>query len=145
MVRILIYASLLFGVCAYAFWRGRAEERWAAAVCLLASLISVALLGPVQLRYSGIEIGVLAVDMVTFAAFTWIALRSERFWPLWIAGIQLTTSMGHLLKAVDADLVPIAYAAALRLWSYPILIILAVGTWRSHKRERRSRRSVAAA
>ena len=93
MVRILIYASLLFGVCAYAFWRGRAEERWAAAVCLLASLISVALLGPVQLRYSGIEIGVLAVDMVTFAAFTWIALKSERFWPLWIAGIQLTTSI----------------------------------------------------
>ena len=141
MARIITYAALLVAVCAYAFWRGRAEERWAAGVCLTASLASVGLLGPVQLRYSGVEIGVLSVDMFTFLAFTWIALRSERFWPLWISGLQLTTSMGHLLKAIDADLLPLAYAAALRLWSYPILVILAVGTWRSHRRQPITRRT----
>jgi hypothetical protein len=27
-----------------------------------------------------------------------------------------------------------AYAAALRFWGYPILIILAVGVWRSQRR-----------
>ena len=36
----------------------------------------------------------------------------------------------------------IAYAAALRFWSYPILIILGIGVWRSSRRrlqdERRS-------
>ena len=26
-------------------------------------------------------------------------MRSERFWPLWIAGLQLTTIFGHLMKA----------------------------------------------
>lgn len=144
MVRILIYAALLFGVCAYAFWRGRSDERWAAAVCLAASLISVALLGPVQLRYSGVEVGVLIVDLLTFFAFTWIALRSQRFWPLWISGLQLTTGMGHLLKAIAPDLLPIAYAAALRLWSYPILIILLIGTWRTHQRSQLAHRAVTA-
>ncbi|MEO5971859.1 MAG: hypothetical protein ABIP91_00635, partial [Sphingomicrobium sp.] len=63
----------------------------------------------------------------------------ERFWPLWISGLQLTTSLAHIFKAVDTDLFPIAYAAAGRFWAYPILIILAVGTWRRQARERRAR------
>ena len=139
MTRIVIYAALLAAVSAYAFLRGRSDERIAAAVCVVASLVSVALLGPVRQRYSGVETGVLIVDLATLAAFTWIALKSERFWPLWISGLQLTTTMGHLLKAVDANLIPLAYGAALRSWSYPILIIVAVGTWRGERRRRRHR------
>ena len=79
------------------------------------------------------EIGVLAVDLFTLAAFTYVALRSDRFWPLWISGLQLTTSIGHVLKAIDSHLVPFAYGAALRVWSYPILIILAVAVWRGQR------------
>jgi hypothetical protein len=142
MPRFLIYTILLLGVCGYAFWRGRKDERLAAAVCLIASVASLALLGPARLRYSGVELGVLAVDLFTLAAFTYVALRSDRFWPLWISGLQLTTSVGHVLKAIDSHLVPFAYAAALRVWSYPILIILAVAVWRGQRlpfaRNRRS-------
>ena len=71
---------------------------------------------------------------MTLGAFVLVALRSQRFWPLWVAGLQLTTSMSHMLKAVDAGLVPQAYAAAEKFWSYPILFILAIGTWRGHRR-----------
>ena len=55
-----------------------------------------------------------------------------------VAGLQLTTSIGHLLKGIDQDLLPRAYGAALQFWSYPILLILAVGTYRSHQRVRRT-------
>jgi hypothetical protein len=51
--------------------------------------------------------------------------------------------MGHVLKAMDENLLPLAYAAALRFWSYPILIILLVGTWREHRRFLQQRRSAA--
>jgi len=136
MPRFVIYTILLLGVCGYAFWRGRSDERLAAAVCLIASVASLALLGPARLRYSGVEIGVFAVDLFTLAAFTYVALRSDRFWPLWISGLQLTTSVGHVLKAIDSHLVPFAYGAALRVWSYPILIILAVAVWRGQRRMR---------
>jgi hypothetical protein len=44
--------------------------------------------------------------------------------------------MGHALKGIEASLLPIAYAAALRFWSYPILIILAVAVWRHQQRVR---------
>ena len=134
MLRLVFFTALLFGTCGYAFWRGRADERLAAAVCILASVASIALAGPASLRYSEIELGVLAVDLLTLGAFTFIALRSDRFWPLWISGLQLTTTIAHLLKAVDPQLVPIAYAAAGRFWVYPILIILIVATWRGSRR-----------
>ena len=134
MPTFVIYTILLFGVCGYAFWRGRADERLAALVCLVASAASLELLGPARFRYSGVEVGVLIVDLFTLAAFTYVALRSDRFWPLWVSGLQLTTSIGHVLKAIDEHLVPIAYAAAMRFWSYPILIILAVAVWRGQRR-----------
>jgi len=134
MLRLIFFSALLLGACGYAFWRGRADERLTAAVCISASLASIALAGPASLRYSQIELGVLAVDLLTLGAFTFVALRSDRFWPLWISGLQLTTSIAHVLKAIDPELVPIAYAAAGRFWSYPILLILAVGTWRTSRR-----------
>jgi hypothetical protein len=67
-----------------------------------------------------------------------VALRTKRFCPLWVAGLQLTTAIGHMLKGVDQDLLPRAYGAALQFWSYPILIILALGTYRCHQRSRRA-------
>src|SRR4029079_17175030 len=44
------------------------------------------------------------------------------------------TSLGHILKGIDPDLLPRAYGAALQFWSYPILLILAVGTFRTQRR-----------
>lgn len=129
-----IYWAVLFVICGYAFWKGRRDERLVAAVCLCASVISLLSLTHWHARYSNVETGLLIVDMATLGLFVAVALQSSRFWPLWVAGLQMTTATGHLLKAVDADLLPIAYGAALRLWSYPILIILAIGTWRGSRR-----------
>jgi hypothetical protein len=129
-----IYWTILLLICAYAFWRGRSDERVAAATCLAASLIQILVISPTAHRYSEVEVGVMLVDLGVLAIFVVIALQSSRFWPLWIAGLQLTTIVGHVLKAVQLNLLPLAYAGALRFWSYPILLIVAIGTWRSHQR-----------
>jgi hypothetical protein len=92
---------------------------------------------PLTVRYSGVEFGLVLIDLAVLATFVFVALRSSSFWPLWVAGLQLTSSMAHLMKAVDFQLLPEAYGAAAALWSYPILIILAVGTWRHHRRMQR--------
>jgi hypothetical protein len=139
-----VYYAILFVVCAYAFLRGRADERIAAATCIIATLASNIVYEP-QGSYVGVEIGVFIVDLAAFAAFTFLALRSERFWPLWIAGLQLTTVIAHLLKAVQLDLMPQAYAAAARFWVYPIFLIIVIGTWRSHRRRMERNRGPAAA
>ena len=134
--RIYIFWVMLLLTCAYALWRGRSDERIVASVCLLASLATRFAISPLQERYASVETGLMAIDALVLLVFVWIALRSQRFWPLWIAGLQLTNSISHVLKLVDLDLMPRAYGAAAALWSYPILLILAVGTWRGHQRSR---------
>ncbi len=134
MIRLEFFAALLLLTTGYALWRGDRDHRIVAAICLAAVFATQIALGPLSVRYSGTETGVLLVDAATFGGFVLVALQSTRFWPLWVAGFQLTTSLGHLLKTIDVGLLPRVYATALIFWSYPILIILALGTWRAHRR-----------
>jgi hypothetical protein len=140
-----IFWALLLATCGYALWRGRKYEQLAAVICIAASVTSVLARAPLHQRYAGLEVGDLLIDTAVLLAFIAIALRSDRFWPLWVAGLQLTISMSHLFKAIDADLVPIAYAAAERFWSYPTLLIIAIGAWRQHRRRAAGMRMTAPA
>ena len=136
MERVILYHLLLFGACGYALFRGNTDARIVGAVFLVGNFVTYALRSPLAESYSSVETGIFVVDVLAFLAFTYAALISERFWPLWVSGLQLTTNLGHVMKAVDLHLMPLAYAAALRFWGYPILIILAVGVWRSQRRAR---------
>src|SRR5215213_616875 len=118
------YYAILFLVSLYAFLRGRSDERMAAATCILATFATNIVYSPSG-SYAGVEIGVLLVDLGALAAFLFLALRSDRFWPLWVAGLQLATVGAHVVKAVQLDLMPQAYAAAARFWVYPIFLIIA--------------------
>lgn len=128
------FRVLLAFVALYAFWFGRRDERIVGVILVVGVIASHYALSPLHSRFAGLETPVMAVDALVFLGFLWVALISERFWPLWIAGLQLTTMIGHLLKVADASMFPKAYGAALFFWAYPIVIILAVGTWRSHRR-----------
>lgn len=130
-----LYWSLLLACCGYAMWRGRREERTVASICLVATVSSLWALPPITDRYLELETGVLIVDVVVMAGFLIVALTSDRFWPLWVAGLHLTGGLAHIFKGVDVGLMPEAYAAAARFWAYPILIILAIGTYRRPHRQ----------
>lgn len=135
---IISFWILLVLTCGYALWRGHKYEQMSALVCILASVVSTIWLlllrryHPVD--YSTVEISDLVVDTLVLTAFIVIALLSDRFWPLWVAGLQLTISMSHLLKAIQPELLPMAYGIAERVWSYPTLLIIMAGAWRQHQR-----------
>jgi len=129
-----LFWTIVILICAYAWMRGRTEERIAATTCLLATIATHFVISPLHERYTGVETGLLLIDIAVLAAFVAIALVSSRFWPLWAAGLQLTVSMSHMLKAVDLALLPKAYAAAAVFWSYPILLIIVIGTWRTKRK-----------
>jgi len=131
-----LFLSMLFCICLYALWRGGRDERLVASLCLIGTLATLLAISPLSVRYKGVEHGLALVDLAVLAGFVTVALTSQRFWPLWVAGFQLTTTFGHGLKAIDSNLLPQAYGASLQFWAYPILIILAVGTWRRQRRLR---------
>ena len=121
-------------VALYALLRGQRDERQVGLIMVAALLATELVLPPAHERFESVETKLLLVDLAVFAGFLWVALRSDRFWPLWIAGLQLTMLLGHALKILDADLFSKAYAAALLFWAYPEVLILAIGTWRTHRR-----------
>lgn len=131
---VILFWILLLVSCGYALWRGRKYERIAALVFVSATVLSILGHSPLHGRYVGIETADLIVDTAVLIAVAAIALVSDRFWPLWVAGLQTVDSLSHLMKAIDANLVPHVYAAAERFWSYPILVILLVGAWRQNRR-----------
>ena len=129
------FRILLAIVALYALLRGRRDERIVCGILVVGVIATHLVISPVQNRFAGVEMAVMTVDLLVFVGFLWVALVSERFWPLWIAGLQLTTIIGHVLKSMDTTLFPRAYGAALVFWSYPIVLILAIGTWRTHRRK----------
>lgn len=133
-----LFRFLLALVALYAFIRGSRDEREVAIILVVGVIATHLSWSPVANRFSDLETPVMVVDIIVFGGFLWVALRSKRFWPLWIAGLQLTTILGHCLKAIDVHLFSRAYGAALMVWSYPILLILAIGVRRNAKRARRS-------
>jgi hypothetical protein len=138
----LFYTSLL-AVSAFALWRGGTDERVVAIVCLLGAAATHLLISPMADRFQSVESGVMIVDVFVLVGFLAVALRSYRFWPLWVAGLQLTTALGHLMKEFNSKLLPQAYGAALQFWGYPILLILAIGTWRAYRRQLREQDGLA--
>ena len=131
------FRILLAVVAISALGCGRRDERLVCAILVLGVIATHLVISPIAHRFTGIESPVMLVDIVVFAGFLWVALRSERFWPLWIAGLQLTTILGHILKLMDTHLFSRAYGAALVFWSYPIVLILAIGTYRHQRRSQR--------
>jgi hypothetical protein len=75
------YYFILFLVSLYAFLRGRSDERAAAATCIFATFATNIVYSPGG-GYAGVETGVLLVELAALAAFIFLALRSDRFWPL---------------------------------------------------------------
>src|SRR4051812_39264844 len=104
----ILYWTMLVITCGYALYRGGRYERMVAAICIVGTIATITVNSPENRMYVHVEGGALLVDLAVLAAFVGIALVSDRFWPLWIAGLQLTTSAAHFLKALDPHLVPIA-------------------------------------
>jgi hypothetical protein len=136
-----LFRILLALVAFYALTRGGRDERQVGIILVVGVMATNLLISPLHQRFSGVESSVMIVDFLVFLGFVWVALKSDRFWPLWVAGLQLTTMLGHFLKAINTGLLSQAYGAAMIFWVYPMLLILAAGTWRSARRHERRRQA----
>ena len=134
MIRAALYWTLVAAVVGVAWWRGDRDAKSAAIVCFLASIGSLYQVSPWGDQALPIHPVIAVMDVLTLAAFVTIALRSQQFWPLWIAGLQLTTTFSHIIRLLYPSLVDVAYDAAMRFWSYPLLIILGLAAWTSGTR-----------
>lgn len=80
-------------------------------------------------RYTHTEMGVLIVDASVFFGLLVLALRSDRYWPMWAAAFQLVGTMVHLGSMSQTGDFEWAYYVALTFWTFPVFIALMAGTW----------------
>jgi len=133
----LYFDTLLIACCGYAWWRGGAPERIAATILFGGVLLTHFAYSDWSRRWSSVEEGVLAVDLLVLAAFLALALSAERFWVLWMTAFHLIGTTGHLVKLADVTLIPWGYAFMIAVPSYPICLLIALGTWKHRQRAMR--------
>lgn len=137
----LLYLTALIAACGYALLRGGRDERWCATVQILASFASLpAVWVQGAAGWHGTQYAVLGVDLAALAAFVSLAMRSDRFWPLWVAGFHLDAVLTHLAKLIAPTAVPAGYALLQGFWAYPLMAALAIGTY-SHSRSAQHERN----
>jgi hypothetical protein len=134
MLPVEAYYAMLALCWMYALLKGGAPERFGATILAVGSILSLAARSSATGRFGSVEVGVFLADVATLIAFLVLALRAERYWPLWLAALQIIGTAGHVVKLADPDTIPRAYAVALVFWSYPMLLLIALGTWRHQRR-----------
>ncbi len=130
----LFFLLVLVSTASYAGWCGGWPERAGAAIMVAASLLSVVAAMSFYPGWDSPEAGILIVDLLMLAALINLALYSDRYWPLWVTSFHLIAVTIHLASLADRSVAALAYASAQEFWAYPMLVMLAVGTWNHRRR-----------
>ncbi|WP_397399095.1 hypothetical protein [Phenylobacterium sp.] len=113
-------------VCGLALCRGQDDERLAAAATLANWAITLVLSRPLS---EETQWAVMAVDSVLLVLMVCLALRSNRYWPLFSAGFTLLIVVTHIAHALDTGVNGWAYLTAMLIWSYLSLLTIGYGAW----------------
>lgn len=136
MTHILVFNLVLLATCGYALFAGGAPERWTAILFVMGALATFAVpdfypSGP----YHQVEPILLAIDVAILLGLLGVALRADRYWPLYVSALHLITLAIHGVKAIQPSLVPWMYAGASGKIAYPMLLMLAIGALRHRQRK----------
>lgn len=134
MLRQAFFDILLVVTCAYALMRGGSPERITGMTLLLADFLTILTASAFPQRFRQVEIGIFLVDLSVLLILVSVAMRSTRWWPLFLAGFQLDAVAVHAMRLAAPATLPVAYMNAIALWAYPMQIILAAGAWRHRRR-----------
>ena len=122
----IIFDVVMIATCFTALWYGRNSERCTAVVLVCAAVASLLASSS---RFFQPESGIMLIDLALLSYLIWLAMRSDRFWPLYAAGFQIIDTLIHVARITDDSIFQSAYATGQILWSYPVLLTLAAGTW----------------
>ena len=79
--------------------------------------------------WTSVEVGIFAIDIVALVALIYLALKSDRFWPMWATAFQLLAVTIHTTMMVVPQITPWAFGTGAVFWSYPMLLALAIGSY----------------
>jgi hypothetical protein len=132
---VYLYYVLLILCCTHAFAKGGSPERIGVSILAIGSMLSWALVSTGPSGFRSVQSGVLIVDLVVTIAYAALAWRADRFWPIWVTALVGVGALGHLGRwLAGPEISPRVYAISITIWSYVIIAVLMLGTWRHQRR-----------
>ena len=125
MIGILFWLLTLVG-CGYAASLGGRDGRWAASLIIAASLLTVpaTLLGASWVRT---EFSILMVDLSLLFGLYALALKSKRYFPVWMTGFHLIAVVTHMSTLIAPGFAPEIYRGLQSLWAVPVTLAMMWG------------------
>lgn len=129
---IFLALRFLYGACllvtAVIGWRfGGRSERWGVAIVVTGTLVTYIVMDPALFDWRSHRAPLVAVDTLALFALLALALRSERFWPMWAAAFHLITLCSHGAIYVLPRRLLQTYAVFQGFWIYPIMLCIVIG------------------
>ena len=127
---LLFFAIVVF----FAVWRGGGPER-VTAIAYIVALAGSAAAGFLRVpgNFRVVPTGLFLVDTLLLVALCVIAIRANRWWIIPAAGCQLVAVLVHAGKLLNPAMIPNSYEFLVDIWSWPMVALLALGSW-AHRR-----------
>jgi hypothetical protein len=81
--------------------------------------------------------GHFVIDLWAFLTLTWVALKANRGWPLFMSATQLIVIMAHFSKLFEIDVARRSYWAMAQMPQMVQFFVLIIGTYAHIARRRR--------
>ncbi|WP_116969069.1 hypothetical protein [Blastomonas sp. UPD001] len=131
MISIIFWFLALLS-CGFVWLHGQADGRRAVGLFLVATLLTWGA-QTLDTKWQQTHWPLMAVDTAYLVAAYVFALRSDRYWPLWIAAFQLLTVATHVATIIAPDYLPKIYSAIATFWVVPLLLSMVAGVYLDHR------------
>jgi hypothetical protein len=139
MIHVIAFC-IAFACCLiYTFRFGGEPERaamLAETVALILTIIAIHFF-PQAASFHGSARALFLIDVSLLLVMTCIALKANRLWTIVLAGLQLTTVLVHISRALYPALPAASYGIFAQFWAWPILLTTALGAYRHKMRTRK--------
>lgn len=134
MIHVIAFAATFLVCLIYVYSAGGGPERLAILAQLVAFLLSIVAISFRWMRFEGLPLGLVMIDVALAVALTFLSLKANRLWPIVLAGMQVATLFAHLAKILSFPLPAAGYAIFVQFWGWPMLIVTALGTYNHRAR-----------
>jgi hypothetical protein len=125
-----VYGALLLAAVGSILWRGGREERVFVLTLLAVSTGTMLIVARIGVRFDEPSLALLANETVLLGISLTLAYRSNRFWPMPVAALEIAAFISLLMPLFGENLVPYAMGVAQGLWAYLQLLIVVLAVFR---------------
>jgi hypothetical protein len=127
MMRVEFYLALMVLAAGSAIAFGTRGEKWLGATILLGNLLTIVVERALGEVFASVLPVYLALDTILAAVLCAIAVRNPTWVAICTAAFQVNGTLAHLVKLVSAQTIPFSYAFLLKVWAWPMVLVLLVG------------------